>query len=66
MRIVCSLAQEKPMSLSYGGDLASLHGLFQILEGILRNKLRGATLAHPVHQELVQTLSPVGVNYLWD
>lgn len=60
MRVVCSPVQEKPMSLSYGGDLASLHGLFQLLEGFLRNQLRRATLAHPAHQEFVQTLSPVG------
>lgn len=48
------------MSLGYGGGLPSLHDLFQLLESFLRNQLRGVTFAYPAHQELVQTLSPVG------
>src|SRR5215207_8551712 len=47
------------MSLGHGGDLAPLHGLFQLFKGFFRNEFCGATLVYPAHQELLQTLLAV-------
>ena len=48
------------MRLSDSGDLALLHGFFQLFERFLRDQLSGTALIHPADQKLAQTALLIG------